>query len=349
MNKKIQQNSKLSVKAVQNFFKELSSDYYFDMYEPNYHEIKGNYTIKNKIENTKEIFCKYHPKFNLEDFNKLSNSYLEDIVENDTTIYFDEKYIYLELYKILFLIQQTMELREYIKTSKYKKYLKDNKNLTKQKNNHKSNILPSSNLYDKGEHRLNYHYLNNLQKENKTTKFFLQIIVLTDIEKVAILYKGKRENIIKTINFLENRLVQKTTQPAILKSLGILLHHEFKNYLKIKDTKSKELIVDIMSSIFDVKVNDDEFNRCVYITSTVSYIPIFGASKNKYYLEREKKLIRDILLKDFNQNKQYKLNKKVLEQALDTHLKSQHLEYLKKYPIELLKIKEKYSHLEASN
>ncbi len=268
---------KKALKTLHSLMGSLTDEYYFDMYEPNFHKIQGNYTIKHKIENTKEVYCKYHPDFDIETFNKFPNHFLEKIVENDTTIYFDEKYIYLELYKILYLLDTTIYHRKYIKTSKYNKRVKaNNKSLTTQKNSHKKNILPSSNIYDKGEHRLNYHYLNNLQKEKKVTKFFLQTMTLYDLEKVAMLYKEKRDNVKKTIHFLEDRLIQKTADEAILKSLGILLHYEFKNYLKIGDDDSKKYIADIMSYIFNAIVNDDEFNRYVYLISTISFFPIFG-------------------------------------------------------------------------
>lgn len=349
MKKQSQIIYKKELKTLQNLIKSISSEYYMDMHVDNYLKIQGKYTLKHKIENTKNMFCKYHPDFDIETFNKFPDHFLEEIVENDTTIYFDEKYIYLELYKILFLIYLTMQLQKYIKTSKYQKHLKKNKNLKSQKRSHKQFILPSSYISDKGEHRLNYHYLNSLLKEKKATKFFMYILTLMDLEKVAMLYKEKKEHTKKLLSFIENRLIEKTTDKSILKSLGILLHYEFKKYLKIEDLKSKDYITDIMKFVFETSIDYDGFNRHIYMTSTIYYFPIFGAKKTNHYLNKEKKLIKDFMFKHFYNNKAYKFDSKILDKFFDIHLKTQHLQYLDKYPSELFTINKKYSHLKPFN
>ena len=176
-------------------------------------------------------------------------------------------------------------------------------------------------------------------------------MALQDAYKISAIYdKKEKEKTEKIFHFYENRLTQKTTQKAVLKSLGILLHYEFKHYLKIGDTKSKELITDMMTSIYNTKVNDDEFNRHIYLASTVSLFPIFGAKKNKHFIQREKDIIKNLLIKDMRKDKKdIKINYSDIDLLLEQHLETQHIEYLKKQPIELLKINEKYSHLITDN
>lgn len=234
----------------------------------------------------------------------------------------------------------------------YERHIKANSNITSQMNMHKNFMYKTYNSVKyNGEHRINWHFLNNLKKEKKITNFFLQSMALSDPYKIASIYDDKeQEKTEKIFHFYENRLTQKTTQSAILKSLGILLHYEFKYYLKIGDTKSKELITDMMASIYNTKVNDDEFNRHIYLASTVSLFPIFGAKKSKHFIKREKDIIKNLLIKDMRkENQDIKINYSDIDLLLEQHLETQHIEYLKKQPIELLKIKAKYSHLITDN
>jgi len=340
-----------SNQTAQDLFNALLKDYYFDMYEVNYTVITDKFDIETKIKNTKQLYCKYHPDFDIKSFDKFPIHFLKDIVKDDTRIYFDNTLILKELYKIIALIDMTNYLQSYITTKQYQRHLKANKNITSQMNNHRKFVLPSSSpIHSRGEHRLNWHFLNNFRKEKKVTNFFLQVMVLTDLNKFVNFYNEENETVEKVLNFYRTRLTQKTTQQAILKSLGILLHHQFKKYLKIGDTKSKEYVSSFMAYIYDTKVNDDEFDRNIYIASTISFSPIFGAKKDKHFIDREKDIIKKLIIKDMRQqNPNVKIEYETIDMFLEQHLKTQHTEYLKKYPTELLKIKEKYSHLKSSN
>lgn len=344
-------DSKQSQSTLQDLFKTLSQEYYFDMHIPNYKVINERFNLEQKIQNTKELYCKYHPNFDIKSFNKVPMHFLKEIVKNDSVIYLDDTLILKELYKIIYLIDMTNNINDFIKTKKYERHLKANKNITTQMNSHRKYLLVgSSPISYRGEHRLNWHFLNNFKKEKKITKFFLEAMVLKDIEKISGFYEMDEDKIIQILTFYENRLIQRTNQKAVLKSLGILLHYEFKYYLNIGDNDSQKLVVDIMSNIYDTKVNDDEFNRKIYLASTVSFNPIFAAKKNNHFLNKEKTIIRNLLIKDMRiQNPKMKIDYKVIDMFLEQHLKTQHLDYLGKYPSELLKINEKYSHLKSLN
>ena len=322
------------------------------MYEVNYYVVNDKFNIDKKILNTKQLYCKYHPNFDIKSFNKFPKHFVKKIVKKDTVICFDSTLIFKKLYTILALIDNTNILTKFITTRKYERHIKANSNITSQINMHKNFMYQTYNsIKCNGEHRVNWHFLNNLKKEKKITNFFIQSIVLGDPYKISSIYdKKEQDKTEKIFHFYENRLTQKTTQKAVLKSLGILLHYEFKHHLKIGDTKSKELITDMMASIYNTKGNDDEFNRHIYLASTVSLFPIFGAKKSKHFIKREKDIIKNLLIKDMRkENKDIKINYSDIDLLLEQHLETQHIEYLKKQPIELLKINEKYSHLISHN
>jgi|GEM_PF-3250752 len=351
MNKKTSKVSNQRIKTAQDLFKALSSDYYFDMHIPNFRVIRDKFDIEKKILNTKQIYCKYHPEFDIKSFDKFPIHFLKDIVKDDNIIYFDDTLILKELYKIMQLIDTTNNIIKYITTNNYTRHIQANKNITSQMNIHRNFLLPSTSVIRyRGEHRLNWHFLNNFRKEKKITKFFLQAMSLMDIEKIGMFYNEDKEIIEQILHFYEKRLIQKTTPNAVLKSLAILLHYEFKHYLNIGDDDSKMFIVDIMSNIYNTKVDDDGFNRKIHISSTIAFTPIFGAKKDQHFIDREKQIIKNLLIKDMRQqNPKIKIDYETIDIFLNEHLETQHLEYLKKYPNELLKINEKYSHLKPLN
>jgi len=116
----------------QNLQNTLSNDYHFDMYEVNYHVVKDNFNIEKKILNTKQLYCKYHPTFDIESFNKFPTHFLKEIVKKDIVICFDDTLIFRELYKIIAWFDNTNTIQEFITSKKYKRHIKANSNITSQ-------------------------------------------------------------------------------------------------------------------------------------------------------------------------------------------------------------------------
>ena len=114
------------MKQKNNFINDLlkftSKDYIFDLYESRYIIPSGVKSAEYYINNTLDLYFEYHKTLNPNFFNKVKDLFIE-IVKNDKIIELDNKIILKELYKILFLIDNTNQLLDFISQPSYpKKY-----------------------------------------------------------------------------------------------------------------------------------------------------------------------------------------------------------------------------------
>jgi len=334
------------------FYNFLKKDYYDDLYLENYTYPVNIYFTKDLVENTIALYHGHHPSFNYDVVTHIPYHCFEQIVKHDKVIVINEHIIYKELYKILFLIHNTFYSLDFIKNKSYpKKYSayiqSDRKRVNGAIRSHKNMIVNNNVISSKGELRANWYFYNLFKNNRNLTTLLLNLLTITDISKFSSLYKEKNETITKVLHFFNDKLIQQTTPTKVIKSLGVLLHYEFKNYLKIKDTKSKELISELIPYIFDTaSPNDEEFNNHVYISSTLSFMPIFGATDINLYTQHTREGIKRTFIKMMKElNYKNKITDSQLNAMIKEALELPHITYLQKYPMELLRINPKYSTL----
>jgi hypothetical protein len=342
------------MKQKNNFINDLlkftSKDYIFDLYESRYIIPSGVKSAEYYINNTLDLYFEYHKTLNPNFFNKVKDLFIE-IVKNDKIIELDNKIILKELYKILFLIDNTNQLLDFISQPSYPKkyfasYQSDKREINREKKRHKNMIVKAKTpIVHKGEHRLNWWFNDMFAKNQKVVKFYLHIFTLIDLERCNFIKKESKELQLKVINFLESKLIQRTGENDILKSLSILLHSELKYFLKIKDTKAKEQVTQIILNLLNYKPNDEEFNKTIYFRSSIKFMPIFGAKKDSHYDINEKFFIKTNILKELSTKEQKDFDNNEFDKLFELMLKKPHIQFLNKYPVELFRKNPKYSTL----
>lgn len=324
----------------------LSKEYFFDYYLINFKPIEGIDLSKrnNYVKNTIDLYTKYHTKADINKFLQIGE-YLDKIVNFDSLIYFDTKIIYKELYKILYLIDTTINIQKLLNNSDaypkdFAEIQTDLREVNRLRLHHRKNIIGKLKLTDKSESRLKY-WLSTLYVKNRNvTKFFLYLFFISDIEKLRLL----RDIDKKTKKMLENLynwfILQKTTVPQVVKSLAILLYWEQIKFLKTKKNEAEHITEAIIYKLFKEPVNFYEFENEIWIKSSV-YFPIFGASKEYNLDENEKNFIKEIFKKEISPN--VKIGDDKFNMMFDAFLKHPHTQFLEKYPEELFLINPKYS------
>jgi hypothetical protein len=334
----------------QDLINSISNDYILDLYEQRFIVPRGVKSPTYYIDNTINLYCEHHSSLNPFFLKSVKDIFI-NIVNNDKIIELDNKIILKELYKILFLIDTTNQLLDFILEKSYpNKYFasiqSDKREIKRQEKKHKSMIVNTKMpLVSKGEHRLNWYFNNIYAKNPRIVKYYLHMITSVDLERCNFIKKEDEEIQLKVINFLESKLIQRTGENDILKSLAILLHSELKYFLNIKDTKAKECISELMQSLYNFKPNDEEFNKTIYFRSSIKYIPIFGAKRNSYYTFDEKAFIKKSILKELATKKDKDFNHKEFDKLFELILKKPHMQFLQKYPVELFRKNPKYSTL----
>lgn len=326
----------------------ISKDYIFDLYKPRYFTPKGVKSPEFYVENTINLYFEYHNSLNSNFFNKVKNIF-KQISANDKIIDLNDKIILLELYKIMFLIDYTNQLLDFISQPSYPKkyfasYQSDKREINRQKKKHKGMIVkPKTILVYKGEHRVNWWFNEMFEKNQKVVKFYLHAFTLMDLEKCNFIKREKEEIQEIFMNFLESKLIQRTTDKDILKSLAILLHSELRYFLKIQDTKAKEFTREILEYLFDYTPNDEEFNKTIYFRSSIKFMPIFGAKDTSHYLKLEKEFIKKTIYKELSLREKINFNHKEFNLMFESYIKNPHILFLYKYPVEFFRKNPKYS------
>jgi len=333
---------------------QLSKHYLYDLYIENYTYPTNIYKTDDRIKNTFEFYSFHHPDFNIKILDKLSYNVLEIIVKNDKTIKLDNHVIFKELYKIILLIDQTFITLNKLKSSKYPNqyfaHMQSDKKAVRQEKRHLKYMRYKSNSFISShkEVKANLYFYTMYEKNPLLTKFFLNVFVIQDMIRLTD-FQNETDisKLIFITDFFNYYLIQKTTPKAIIKSLGILLHYEFKTFLGIKDTTSKELIAELIPYIFDCETpNDYEFNKHILLNCTLDKFPIFTASKkspitqtsNKQLLKMINKIFKDLKIKGF-------VSDSLKATMLDSYLTQSHIQFLYKYPVEFFRINPKYSSL----
>lgn len=339
---------KIKKDFINDLLKAISKDYILDLYLFRYLIPNGVKSQEFYVDNTINLYFDYHETLNSNFFNKVKNVFIQ-IVKNDKIIELDNKIILKELYKILYLIDVTNELLDFISQPSYPKkyfasYQSDKREINRQKKKHKGMIVKAkAPLIYKGEHRVNWWFNDMFEKNQKVVKFYLHAFTLMDLEKCNFIKKEKEELQELFINFLESKLIQKTTDKDILKSLAILLHSELRHFLKIQDMKAKEFTREILEHLFDYTPNDEEFNKTIYFRSSIKFMPIFGARKTTFYTENEKGFIKKNIYKELSLREKINFNHEDFNLIFDNYIKNPHIQFLYKYPVEFFRKNPKYS------
>lgn len=339
---------KIKKDFLNNLLSIASKDYQFDLYEYRYSIPNGVKSPRYYIDNTLELYFEYHDTLNLNFFNKVKDVFIK-IVKNDKIIELDNKIVLKELYKIICLIDYTNQILDFISENNYPKkyfasYHSSKREIKREEKKHKGMIVNARTpLVHKGEHRLNWWFNNIFGKNPKIVKFYLHSFTLIDLEKCTFI-KEEDENLqIQLINFLESKLIQRTTDKDILKSLAILLHSEFRHFLKLQDLDSKNYVTEILQTLFNYKPNDEEFNYTIYFRSSIKFMPIFGAKKSSFYTNYEKDFIRKNIFKRLTAKEIKEFNIKEFNFIFDSYIKKPHIQFLRKYPVEFFCKNPKYS------
>ena len=333
---------------INDLLKAISKDYILDLHQFRYIIPSGVKSPEYYINNTFDLYFEYHKTLNPNFFNKVKNVLIE-IVKNDKIIELDNRIILKELYKIIFLIDSTNQLLDFIFQPSYPKkyfasYQSDKREINREKKRHKNMIVKAKvPLTYKGEHRVNWWFNDMFAKNQKVVKFYLHVFTLIDLEKCDFIKKENEELQLQVINFLESKLIQRTTDKDIYKSLAILLHTELKDFLKIQDMKAKEYVTEILEKLFYYTPNDEEFNKTIYFRSSIKFMPIFGAKRNSHFNKNEKEFIKKTMYKELTLREKIKFNHKEFNFMFESYIKNPHILFLYKYPVEFFRKNPKYS------
>lgn len=347
------------LQEVSKLFENSQNSYYHDLYLPLYKfdPIQKPKNTKFYIDNTINFYCSHHREFDRACLVNLENAFSQ-ITKKDRLILIHGKVIYYELYRILWLVDSTKNILKIIETSDYEKnhfakIHQDQREVGREAKYYKKQLVkakrPISSKSLKKEPRLKWYFLQMYHYDKKLFNVFFSSFLLSDLEKVAEIYTLSEDELEISMDALNYLMNQKTTVPAVIKSLGILLYSVARYYLKIKHEKAKTLAVEIVQYIFeDVEaLHDEEFNARVYIRSVVSWFPIFGASRKKEVLtKKEIDFLRKQLIKfERRLDPNFKYDAIAFNQMIQIYLEHSHTTFLQKYPVEFFRKNSKYSHL----
>ncbi len=329
----------------------LNDEYIIDLFLTNYNKpIWHNLSSSNKknyLENTISTYIKYHEDFEIQRIQLIKNL-LREIIEYDEVIEFKGEFIYKELYKILWLIDTTFEAERLLLEENYPrdfgKLQSDKKQINSKRTFYKKLLVGDDKFLNRKEARLKY-WAYTLYYENKNLfNYFLHGFLIGDLVKMKALHEeGEvRDLILSNLKFF---LMQNTTITTVIKSLGILLYGEMTHYLNIPKNKAKGFVHEITYDLFKVSASTEEFYGHIFIKSSLGDLPIFGASKQSKYSDNEKKFIKNKLLKDIQEFSS--IDQETFENSYNSYIRNPHIQFLAKYPQELLRENPKYSVLNS--
>jgi hypothetical protein len=342
-------NQKELQATLQNILDALSSEYAYDLFEYNYKTktvLWKNLSALNKnnyIKNTIDIYSEYHKEFDKQKIEPIKSELLK-IIENDGVVEFNEQYIYKELYKILGLINSTFQALDILAEKNYPygfgKLQSDSEKIKSKRALYKKLIIGDDKLLNRKEVRIKYWAYTLFTKNRNLFDFFLYGFLVADLMKMKDLHKESEENKIILSNF-DYFLMQNTTVGAVIKSLGILLYGEMTHYLKIPKEQSKNIIKWIIDALFHQNISTDEFYGYISIKSSLGTLPIFGASRESKYSDEENRFLKRKLFEEFQELAT--IDKDFFDASYANLTRNPHIQYLAKYPLELLRENPKYS------
>lgn len=331
---------------IENILSLIPSDYRVDYYIPNYKELLWN-SLSNRdkyLQNTIDLYKKYHEDFDTKRVKPILDEFSR-IIKYDSVILFDDTLIYKELYKILGLIDITFKAQELLNNPKeyptgFAKIQSDKKQLNSYKRFYKASIIGPYRVSNRKEARLKYWVSTLYLKKKNIVNFFLYGLLVGDLVKVESLEEDTEANNLFLAN-LDYFLMQKTTISAVVKSLGILLYSEFNQYLKINKHDSEVMMKSIIYELFREPVNVYEFDKHISIKSSLPFLPIFGASKKSHLEDYDEDFIKNKLYNEVCEY--YPIDEKTFNISYNSYMKTPHIQFLLKYPVELLRKNPKYS------
>lgn len=334
-------------KVIQNTLESFSEKYIYDLLIPNYKELLwSNLSSSNKkkyLNNTINLYAEYHEGFDIQKIKLIEDEFF-NIVKDDKVIEFNGQLIYKEIYKIIGLIDLTCQALEILREKDYPrdfgKFQSNKEKINSKRVLYKNHIIGDERLSNRKEVRLRYWSFTLYYKNKNLFNYFLHDILIGDIIKIKALHE---ENEISEmiLNNLQYFLMQKTTPDAVIKSLGILLYGELTEYLQIPKGKAKRHIQWIIDSLFNSNINTDEFYGHIHIKSSLGFFPILGASRKAKYSDQEKQFVKRRILNDLQDF--ILMEKEVFEDSYENIIKTPHIRYLSKYPMELFQENPKYS------
>ncbi len=332
---------------IKNIYKNISKEYQFDLYIPNYKIVKGINLAKREqiVNDTIKIYKTFHPTFKDETINQNIKYIFLNIITNKTAIQFNNMIIYIEIYKILYHIDMTSHIINLLSDPKqypdnFAKIQSDLKKVKRFRKHHKNNLIGLKKIMCKKQSRFRY-WITSLYIKNKTlTKMFTYFFLLADIEKVKLLQEDPELKDI-FLNELDFFLFQNTTVSKVVKSLGIILYYEMLSFLQITRKNAQEYSSHLIYYLFNENINTYEFDKVVQFSSSMGFYPIFSASKKSKLTKEEKNFIYNKLLA---QIKRYTdINQDIFRILFDSFIESPHIQFLHKYPQELFRKNSKYS------
>lgn len=333
--------------TLQKLLLSISDNYYIDYYLTDFKLAKGvNLHDRSKIiNNTVKKYKEHHIEFP-EKLIKFITEELNEIIKKDTVIHFEDTFIYKELYKILMLINSTFTALDFINSDIYPcKFAEIQSNLQKvelfQKHN-KKNIVGHYRLHKslRGQSRFRRWFSTLYLGNKELAKFFTHLFLTADIEKVKEFHEDEKDTEL-LLNELNYILTQRTVDSKIIKSLGILLYWDMRTFLKIDKENAEVYTKAIIYELFKENFNAEELEKIIEIKSSLGFLPIFGASKKASLKENEKLFIHDRLLREIQETSS--ITKEEFEPFFDSYIKTPHIQFLHKYPVELFRLNPKYS------
>lgn len=340
------ENNKQKLQTTLENLLSISDEYYLDYYIENYRQsLWANLSNKQKIIiDTIEKYKEHHENFEEHRIKHIFD-YFEKIVKNDKVIYFQETFIYKELYKILYIIDRTFQAQKLLNDSEsypsgFAQIQSDLKKVKSFRNHYKDNLIGLYKIVGKGQSRFRY-WFATIYINNKTlAKFFTHLFLRADLVRVKDFHKDEKVSEL-LLNELEFLLMQRTSISKVIKSFGILFYWELIEYLGIHKNSAEEYASHIIYELFKENFNAEELHKIIEIKSSLDFFPIFGASKKLTLAENEIKFISDKMFKELN--KLSSITKEQFEPLFDSYIKNPHIQFLRKYPVELFRINTKYS------
>lgn len=322
-----------------------SDDYYIDYYLLDYKPAKGiNLSARSKIiDDTIKKYKEHHKDFHSERLKPIIE-YLHKIIINDTVIHFENTFIYKELYKVLFIIDNTLNAQLLLNDAEaypkgFAKIQSDMKKVEIRRKNNKKNLIGTYYVH-KGQSRFRY-WFTTLYIKNKTlAKFFTHIFLTADLVRVKEFHED--EEVTKTLLIeLDYILMQRTAISKVIKSFGILIYWEMFKYLGIHRDDAEVYTKAIIYELFRENFNAEELHKVIEIKSSLGFLPIFGASRTSTLKENEKQFIHNKLFNQIQKNTD--ITTEEFEPFFDSYIKTPHIQFLHKYPVELFRQNPKYS------
>lgn len=339
------QSKKLSI-TLQKLISSLSNDYHLDYYEENFKSSSWTNLSKKEtiISDTIKKFGEHHEEFEEHRINSLFE-YFQKIVINDSVIYFEKVYIYKELYKILNLINITFSAQILLNDSSsypdgFAVIQSDLEKVKSFRKQYQNNLFGLRKIVGKGQSRFRYWFTSIYIKNKTLARFFTYLFLTSNLDAVKKSKEDKEEHELLLVE-LEFFLMQHTSISKVIKSFGILLYWEMIEYLEVNKKNSEEYTSHIIYELFRENFNAHELHKHIEIKSSLGYLPIFGASKKANLKEDEKQFIQKKLLEQIQETSS--ITEKEFKPFFEKYIKTPHIQFLEKYPVELFQINQKYS------